>query len=232
MLAERTESDNRPFELREHGEPGRFITIEGLDGCGKSTLVRKLAGELGKRNYEVVKIRIPSDRMRKSWKFQLFHRQNRRTEVDPLAFEVAYMADRIHMSENIVLPALRAGTIVISDRYLLSSIGSLLIRAPELGDVVMNAVQNSAWFRDLAKGLIKPDAAFYLRADSEVAVERIMKRRHERAFDIEPNSYQQLVDEGVSLAESNGMHVVDTSHTSVAETLGTLEGTLSNVMKW
>ncbi len=166
--------------------------------------------------------------------FQMFLKQNRRSEVDPLAFEVAYMADKLHLSQNVILPALEQGKIVVTDRYLLSSIGSLLIRAPELAVVVKDAVYNRSWFRDLAEMLIRPDVSFYLHADAEVAVDRILKRRNERAFgiDIEPNAYQQLLNEGVNIAHANGMHVFDTTHSDVTETFDQLRPHLAETLRW
>jgi dTMP kinase len=222
----------QPFQLLPNETSGRFIAVEGMDGCGKTTIIRKMCRELESEGYDVLRIRVPSDRMRKNWMFQVFHRQNRRSDVDPLAFEIAYMADKVQLSQNVILPALEEGKIVVSDRYLLSSVGSLLIRAPELATVVHDAIHTRPWFRDLAKDLIQPDVSFYLRADAGVAVERILKRQNERAFDIEINAYQALLDEGVAVARANGMHVIDTTHSVAAKTYEQLRPHLNSALTW
>ncbi len=188
--------------------------------------------ELESDGFDVLRIRVPSDRMRRNWMFQVFHRQNHRSDVDPLAFEVAYMADKIQLRHNVILPALEQGKIVVSDRYLLSSVGALLIRAPELDTVVREAIYSRPWFRDLARDLIQPDVSFYLCTDADVAVERILKRQNERAFDIEVNAYQALLDEGVAVASANGMHVIDTTHTAAAETYDQLRPHLDTALTW
>lgn len=164
--------------------------------------------------------------------FQAYDRQNRRSEIDPLAFEVAYMADKLHTSNNIILPALEQGKIVVADRYLFSSVGSLLIRAPELGVIVKDALHNRPWFRDLAATLVKPDVSIHLTTDAEVAVDRILRRQSDRAFDIESNAYQQLLDVGTELARANEMHVFDTTVDSVRKTFENVQTHVKNVLVW
>lgn len=203
-----------------------------MNGCGASTVVRKICRELESDGYDVLRAQLPSERLKKSSMFQMFDRQNRRSEIDPLAFEVAYMADKLHTSHNVILPALEQGKIVVADRYLLSSIGALLIRAPELAVIVKDAIHNRPWFRDLAETLVKPDVSIHLTADAEVAVDRILRRENNRAFDIESNAYQQLLDEGVEVAKVNGMHLFDTTVSSTNRTYANIKPHLDAALTW
>jgi len=228
--AKTAESD--PFQLVSHDTSGRFIAVEGMNGCGASTIVRKMCRELESDGYDVLRVKLPSDRLKRSSMFQVFHRQNRRSEIDPLAYEVAYMADKLHTSHNIILPTLEQGKIVVADRYLLSSIGALLIRAPELATIVKDAIHNRPWFRDLAETLVKPDVSIHLTADAEVAVDRFLRLENNRAFDIESNAYQQLLDEGAEVARVNGMHSFDTTVDSVSRTFAKIKPHLDEVLVW
>jgi dTMP kinase len=94
---------------------GPFITFEGIDGCGKSTQVRLLAGELRMRGLEVVSTREPGGTaLGKRLRDVLLDPQ---IEVDPLAELLLFAADRAQHVRTLLLPTIEAGTIVLSDRY-------------------------------------------------------------------------------------------------------------------
>ena len=92
-----------------------FITFEGIDGSGKSTQLRMLAGELAQRNLEVVTTREPGGTPLGA---RLRHALlDAEAEVDPLAELLLYAADRAQHVRTFIRPHLLAGRIVISDRY-------------------------------------------------------------------------------------------------------------------
>jgi dTMP kinase len=94
---------------------GPFITFEGIDGCGKSTQVRLLAGELRMRGLEVVSTREPGGTaLGKRLRDVLLDPQ---IEVDPLAELLLFAADRAQHVRTLLLPTIESGTIVLSDRY-------------------------------------------------------------------------------------------------------------------
>jgi len=222
----------QPFQLTEHNFSGRFIAVEGMNGCGVTALVRKICRDLESKGYDVLRARLPSDRLRKSSMFKTFSQMNRRSEIDPLVFEVAYMADKLQTSQHVIAPALAQGKIVVADRYLFSSLGALLIRAPELAAVVKDAIYTRDWFRDLVENMVKPDVSIYLSASADIAVDRILRRQQERSFEIEENAYQQLLDDGIALARLNGMQVFDTTATSVNETFKNVLPFLDKTLTW
>ncbi|MBN4064784.1 hypothetical protein JYU04_03505 [Dehalococcoides mccartyi] len=222
----------QPFHLDVHGTSGRFIAVEGMNGSGTTSIARKIRRELEAAGYDVLRARLPSEGVRKSAMYKVFDRQNQRDQINPLVFEVAYMADKLQASYNLILPALEQGKIVVADRYLLSSLGALLIRAPELGAVVNDALYNRVWFRDLVENMINPDLSIYLSVKAEVAVDRLMHRQNDRAFDIEVNAYQNLMDEGLELARVNGMHIFDTSEDNVNETYEKIRPHVDKALSW
>ena len=104
--------------------PGKFITIEGLDGSGLSTQAVMLNEYLNKQGIQTVLTKEQTDSiigglikssLREEWK------------VSPLALQLLFAADRAHHMASEILPALEKGKIVICDRYILSTLafGSL-----------------------------------------------------------------------------------------------------------
>jgi len=100
---------------------GKFITFEGSEGCGKSTQSKMLAAYLKKRGLSVVYVREPGGTQ--------ISEQIRRilldTKNDAMAQEsemLLYMAARSQIVKEIILPALKKGKVVISDRFLDSTL--------------------------------------------------------------------------------------------------------------
>jgi dTMP kinase len=94
---------------------GAFITFEGIDGCGKSTQLRLLAGELRVRGMRVVATREPGGTpLGQKLRAALLDVQE---QVDPLAELLVFAADRAQHVRKHLLPALEGNEIVLSDRY-------------------------------------------------------------------------------------------------------------------
>ncbi|HEX8422085.1 MAG TPA: dTMP kinase, partial [Pyrinomonadaceae bacterium] len=127
---------------------GAFITFEGIDGSGKSTQVRMLSSVLRLRGMDVVQTREPGGtplgaRLREA----LLDAQE---QVDPLAELLLYAADRAQHVRALLLPALAAGRVVLSDRYADATVayqGAGRGFVPSLVDEVVG----------LATGGLKPD---------------------------------------------------------------------------
>jgi dTMP kinase len=94
---------------------GAFITFEGIDGCGKSTQLRLLAGELRVRRIDVLTTREPGGTpLGQRLRAALLDVQE---DVDPLAELLVFAADRAQHVRSLLRPALAANKIVLSDRY-------------------------------------------------------------------------------------------------------------------
>jgi dTMP kinase len=94
---------------------GVFITFEGIDGCGKSTQLRMLAGELRRRGREVVATREPGGTpLGESLRRALLDADG---QVDSLAELLVFAADRAQHVRALVRPALESDRVVLSDRY-------------------------------------------------------------------------------------------------------------------
>lgn len=146
---------------------GAFITFEGIDGSGKSTQVRMLSSVLRLRGMDVVQTREPGGtplgaRLREA----LLDAQE---QVDPLAELLLYAADRAQHVRALLLPALAAGRVVLSDRYADATVayqGAGRGFEPSLVDEVVG----------LATGGLKPDLTLLF----DLSVAESCKRSRQR----------------------------------------------------
>lgn len=100
---------------------GKFITFEGGEGCGKSTQIALLADALTARGYDVLQVREPGatavgERIRKL----LLDKKS--ACLDPVAELMLYEAARAQICSEVIAPALKAGKIVVCDRFYDSTV--------------------------------------------------------------------------------------------------------------
>jgi dTMP kinase len=145
------------------GKKGVFICIEGLDGCGKTTQAKMLAKKL-RKSHNAVYTAEPSRGKIGTFirKRCLYGEKRLSTVVEALLFA----ADRVEHVENEVLPALREGRLVISDRYVYSSL----------------AYQGAAslsleWIEKVNEHALKPDLAVFLDVDPKTVMHRLKSKR-------------------------------------------------------
>jgi dTMP kinase len=141
---------------------GKFVVIEGLDLSGKSTQVGLLEKILRKRGVDVISTR---EHTRDGLVGQLIEKiVNRQGKLPPIALQLLFVADRLDHLERVVLPAIKAGKIVICDRYYWSTIayGSL--------------VADRDWLLEVHKYCPEPDLTIYLDIDPEKAIQRLSAR--------------------------------------------------------
>jgi dTMP kinase len=141
------------------GKKGVFICIEGLDGCGKTTQAKLLAKKL-RKSHNALYTAEPSRGKIGTYirKRCLYGEKRLSTVVEALLFA----ADRVEHVENEVLPALREGRLVISDRYVYSSL----------------AYQGAAglsidWIEKVNEHALKPDLAVFLDVDPKTVMQRL-----------------------------------------------------------
>jgi dTMP kinase len=154
-------------EAPSAAQRGLFLAFEGGEGVGKSTQLRVLADELGSRGYEVVLTHEPGDtpvglRLR-----ELLLDPD--TTVTAQTEALLYAADRAEHVANVIVPRLASGAIVISDRYLDSSIAYQgYARGLDI-DVI---TRTSLW----ATGGLLPDLTLLLDLEPEVGLRRARGR--------------------------------------------------------
>lgn len=160
----------RPLSLGQPSEgTGFFIVFEGGDGSGKSSQVVKLAAHLRLTGRDVVLTREPgaTDIGRRIRTLVLDPSTG--SEPSPRAEALLYAADRAHHVATIVRPALREGKVVISDRYVDSSL------AYQGGGRDL-PTEEVAWLSDWATASLKPDLVVLLDIDPAVGLARASGR--------------------------------------------------------
>jgi len=142
---------------------GIFIVVEGLDGSGKTTQAKVLASRL-RRNHKALYTAEPSrGKVGIFIRNRILYGEKRpSTIVEALLFA----ADRVEHVQNEVQPALEEGQIVVSDRYLYSSL----------------AYQGSAglsiqWIESINQHALKPDLALFIDVDPEEVFHRLKRRK-------------------------------------------------------
>ena len=180
--------------------PGFLIAVEGIDGSGKSTLVRAVADTLGNCGHTVVQTREPGGTpFGKHLRQILQHGAERPV---PEAEFLLFAADRAQHVQTMVIPALSQGNIVISDRMHYSS---MAYQGYGRGiDKTMIADVNN-W---VMQG-IEPDLIMYLDVPWQAALQRIQKNRAAlSAFESEQQAFFERVVQGFSTMFSAMNNVV------------------------
>jgi dTMP kinase len=98
-----------------------FLSLDGIDGVGKSTQLKLLVEELEKRGQEVITCREPgSTQLGESIRKILLN--DWETPIDGVSEMLLYMASRAQLVEEVIRPALQSGKTVVADRYLLANV--------------------------------------------------------------------------------------------------------------
>jgi dTMP kinase len=176
------------------GQKGLFITVEGGEGAGKSTVIVQLYEELRSRGMDVLLTREPggidiAEQIREIILNPAHTQMDRRTEALLYA-----AARRQHLAEK-VLPALEAGKMVLCDRFIDSSL-AYQGHARGLGIDEVYAINR------FAVGNCMPDWTLFFDVPPEVGLARInaAKGREVNRLDLEGLRFHELVREGYQLA--------------------------------
>jgi dTMP kinase len=147
--------------------PGRLIAVEGLDGSGKSTQIYLLKRWLELQNLKVFFSEWNSSELVKS----ATSRAKRNMLLTPTTFSLIHATDFADRYERQLVPLLRAGYIVLCDRYIFTAFAR---------DTARNCPPD--WVRGLYSFAVLPDITFYFRADLDVSLNRILSGRPELKY--------------------------------------------------
>ncbi|MCI0707267.1 MAG: dTMP kinase [Ignavibacteriae bacterium] len=158
----------------EHSYPGRLIIVEGIDGSGKSTQIQLLQKWLVSMGYRVFFTEWNSSALVK----ETIRRGKKKNLLTPTTFSILHATDFADRLAHLILPPLKAGMIVLADRYVFTAFARDVVRGvhPE-------------WVRQMYGFAVRPDLAFYFKVPIEVSLKRILVGRaslkfHEAGMDL------------------------------------------------
>ena len=154
---------------------GKFITIEGPDGSGKTSVIKLLVSKLQTMRYSVYPTREPGgSKISEQIREVILDVDN--TLMDARTEALLYAAQRRQHLVEKVIPELESGTLVISDRFVHSSLAyqgiARNIPVDEIWKINQFAIENH-----------RPDLTLLIDVPAEVGLDRIYKARGQRQFD-------------------------------------------------
>src|SRR5216683_6402557 len=157
-----------------HPYKGRLICVEGIDGSGKSTQLLLLERWLRARGYPVHFTEWNSSRLvRRS-----MQRGKKKNLLTPTTFSLLHAVDFADRLTYQILPPLKAGMIVLADRYVYTAFARDVARGV-----------HPDWVRAVYSGALRPDLTLYFRVPIEISLERLLSGRaklkyHEAGMDV------------------------------------------------
>lgn len=187
---------------------GKLIVVDGIDGSGKSTQIRLLGKWLGSKLLPVFMTEWNSSGMVK----EITSKGKKKGRLTPTTFSLLHATDFADRYERNIFPLLRAGYIVLADRYVYTAYAR---------DIVRGCSRN--WIHKVYDFAIKPDAAFYFRVPVDIAIERILVGRpklkyYEAGMDLnlsnDPyDSYRifqsRIIEQYEAMIKPEGLIVID-----------------------
>jgi len=138
---------------------GWLIVVEGTDGVGRSTQINRLRSHLERLGYAVAETGLSrSDLANKG-----IRRAKQGNTLGSNAFNLFYATDFADRLEHQIVPALRAGFVMLTDRYIYSLLARAIVRGAE-----------PDWIKQVYSFALKPDAVFYLRIGVSELVPRVL----------------------------------------------------------
>ena len=159
---------------------GRFIVIEGPDASGRSTQIELLSSKLEADGHAVLNAGL----RRSELIGQGILEAKRNFILGRRTISLFYAADFADQLENKIIPGLRSGYIVLSDRYIYTLMAREAVRGID-----------SSWSHNLYGFALRPDIVFYLDVDPNELVHRVFKK----------NSYLDYYESGTDLRLSDNM---------------------------
>ncbi len=210
---------------RPHPYPGKLIVVEGIDGSGKSTQLQLAQRWLTSAGYQVFFTEWNSaDLVRAVTK-----RGKKKMVLTPTTFSLVHATDFAHRLVHNIVPPLKAGMIVLADRYVFTAFGRDVARGCD-----------PTWVRKVYSFAVRPDIVFYFKVSPDVALNRIVSSRvqlktYEAGMDLglatDPSEsfrifqgrilgeYRKVVDEyGLTVIDADGP--IDAQQTLMRDTIG------------
>jgi dTMP kinase len=192
----------------KHRFPGRLFVVEGIDGSGKSTQLMLLQKWLESEGYVASFSEWNSSPLVRD----VTKRGKKKKMLTAMTFSLIHATDFADRTEHDIIPPLKAGAVVLADRYIYTAFARDVVRGV-----------SPKWVRDLYTFAVKPTVAFYFRTPLDVAMRRILGGRdaikyYEAGMDLElSNDLEEsfrlfqgrIIDEYEKMINEFGLVVID-----------------------
>ncbi len=153
---------NQVFLDVPHPFPGKLIVVEGIDGSGKSTQLQLAHRWLESQGYTVFFTEWNSAELVKA----VTKKGKKKMVLTPTTFCLLHATDFAHRLVYNIIPPLKAGMIVLADRYVFTAFGRDVTRGCD-----------PQWVRKVYRFAVRPDLAFYFKVPIDTAIDRIVNSR-------------------------------------------------------
>src|SRR5688572_936799 len=160
-----------------HEYPGKLFVVEGIDGSGKTTQLALLAKWLKNAGHPVFQTEWNSSALVKA----ATKTGKKKNALTPMTFSLLHATDFADRLLYHIIPPLKAGMIVLADRYTYTAFARDTARGVD-----------RRWVRELYSFAVKPDLAVYFRVPIDVSIDRLLARRVKLKF------YEAGMDLGLS----------------------------------
>ena len=150
-----------------HEYPGKLFVVEGIDGSGKTTQLALLAKWLSAAGHRVFVTEWNSSALVKA----ATKSGKKKNSLTPMTFSLLHATDFADRLLYKIIPPLKAGMIVLADRYAYTAFARDVTRGVD-----------REWVRDLYSFAVRPDMALYFRVPIDVSLDRLMARRVKLKF--------------------------------------------------
>lgn len=189
----------KKLAMRRNETSGFLVTFCGLDGCGKTTMMKRLISDFEK-DYSIFVTKQPTNAVRNSEIFRTYMDCPNHDAFDYRSLSLLAASDRLQHVNKVIEPEMKQGKIVLSDRYFYSCLANLRARGFEQDN----------WIYEVAESVIKPDIAFFFDVPVEVAVTRVRNRPEEKDRYIDTDLQYKLRKEYVDICTANNGILIST----------------------
>jgi dTMP kinase len=207
---------------------GKLIVLEGTDGVGRSTHVSLLKQWLENTGHAV----LDTGMTRSALAGKRLRAAKEGHTLGGITMSLFYATDFADRLENEMIPALRAGFVVLTDRYIYSLMARSIVRGAD-----------PEWIRDVCSFALKPDAIFYLRLKIDDLITRVIQTKGfdywesgmdlhlgQDRFDSFVEYQSRLMAEFDKMVDQEGFEIVDASG-SIEEVFDDLKNKIARVLE-
>lgn len=189
----------KSLNMRPNDTKGVLITVCGLDGCGKTTMMNRMIDEVLDKS-KVFTTKQPTNYVRETAIFRTYMDQPDHDAFDYRSLSLLAASDRLQHVNKVIVPQMNEGKIVVSDRYFYSCLANLRARG----------FTSDQWIYEIAESVVEPDIAFFFDVPVETAVARVRQRPEEKDRYIDMELQYKLRDEYINICQANNGVLIST----------------------